>query len=204
MSGRGQPRRVSTVGTGRMVRVRRWPRAGRCAARPSRRGGLWVIESLITTNSQRGEWRIFGEFLSPETRWVPCGRALQYHSREETCRRPSPPSRSRHGARRAERRAERRVRATRRPRAYRPGTPTFRRDPSARGRPCHALVFRGHPPRAPRAAAALPSPRARARGFGTMPSGSGRSTACLRSSRARRGRGTPGTGPRPRSRVPGT
>ena len=52
VSARGQPRRVSTVGTGRMVRVRRWPRAGRCAARPSRRGGLWVIERKLTT------WRV--------------------------------------------------------------------------------------------------------------------------------------------------
>ena len=130
----------------------------------------------------------FSGSFCPETRGA-CGRALQYHSREETCRRPSPPSRSRHGARRA----ARRVRATRRPRAYRPGTPTLRRDLRARSS-CHALVFRGHPPRPPRAAAAPPSPRA-ARGSGTTPSGSGRSTACPRSSRARRERGTPGRPP---------
>ena len=129
-----------------------------------------------------------------------CGRALQYHSREEACLRPSPPSRPRHGARRA----ARRVRATRRPPASRPGAPTLQRDPSARGRPRHALGFRGHAPRARRAAAARPSPRARARGSGTRPSVSERSIACPRSSRGRQEPGTPGTAPRPRSRVPGT
>ena len=54
--------------------------------------------------------------------------------------------------------APRSVRATRRPRAYRPGTPTLRRDLRARSS-LSPLVFRGRPPRAPRAAAALPSAR---------------------------------------------
>ena len=195
MSARGQPRRVSTVGTGRMVRVRRWPRAGRCAARPSRRGGLWVIERKLTT------WRVAdfrGVFVQKLVGALRARSPIPL-AREETCRRPSPPSRSRHGARRA----ARRVRATRRPRAYRPGTPTLRRDPSRAVVPVTRSCFvdirpaRPEPPQ-------LCRPRARARGSGTTPSGSGRSTACPRSSRARRERGTPGTAPRPRSRVPGT